>query len=713
VPVQNPIHILRKGQGLVPWSPTKVIHPGKRVFLVENQRKANQIGLIFPEDEVISLGKFPLTQALSIPDKPKEKLHYRIILHPEHGKCLMAAIHKKCAGKEALVILTERNTRGEALACGIAEHLENPENLPPGVEIFRVHTRSLHRSDLIQSVEEELQKSPNLRRKPNAAKAASYWVKATMDITWKKKISSWVEEATKLVKRYHKTPAAGQGLESLTRLQCALLHTLHKRESQNRPPHQYWEVQTLLMGSLPGTILQASIAVPNLLQLSANEETSMTRRIWEDKLEESRWAAQNGLALPQKPPGNPWRFDNENEASLYRYHLRRYPLMTVESINYTQETPEPEAPHTTGSLLEASYRRGWGTQKETSTALEELYLAGLITHHKTGSPNLSDACFASLQKHARNSARPILATKRLFPQGGVDSFDHFPSQEISEKTRQDEQGAIAPALWERTPKVAQETIRRCLKPSLIELAQKLYQEIYDRARRSQEEPQKKRFIQITATGPLPITAEDAFRGDVSSKENLFKSLMNVILTGREEIPEGQASPLESLKSGNLLHAVKVQLHEKTSETPPQFSREELLLELQKDQLGKVETLAALLPKLEAAGLLEETQGIIRLTPAGRTTISLLTEYLGNFIHVRYHEIVHGQLQKIEQGKLNPEAFLQYWWTSLEEVAGKLPPIKEAVADSTGQTLAELEKALAQSNPKGFEPPDVVLFEKFA
>ena len=689
--MKKPIHILRKGQGLTPWADPGSSGPGKRIFLVESQKKAAQVRLAFPEDEVVSVGKFPLQISISLGGKTAEEIRYKVRVHEEQGRPLVEGLAKKCDAGKTLVILTEPNTRGEALACGIRDGVEDA--LGREIAVVRPRNHSLHRASLIQTVEREIQKAPHLRDEPDRRKAASYWVKAAMDITWKKKISAWVGEAANLVRKFHGDRAGGthQGLESLTRIQCAILHTLHRQEGKNRPTHPFWEVRCLLMGTIPGTILRAHIAVPNLMGLFG-EENSLTKKIWQEKLEEARENALQGLCLPQRPPGTPWRFENEEEASLYRYHLKRYPLMVVEQIENIEEEEKPEPPHTTETILETSHSKKWATQKETGQALEELYLNGLITQFKTSDQNLSEESFQGLKKHCKEAVR------RLY--GGKNQ---------TEANRGNKgKGAIAPTLWERPPKVAAEAIRRSVKPSQAEVAITLYKEIYERGWKSQQPDQKRRYLQITATGPLPITAEDAFQGNVARKENLFKSLMNVVMTGREESLGETASPLGQLQKGNLLQTTKIEVVALESHVPTKMTKEDLLVELQRNQMGKVETLSALLPKLESGGLIKESGGFVGLTPAGRTTIGLLNEYLGNFIHTRYHEVVHDQLQKIESGEVNPQDFLQYWWTSLGEVAGKLPPITEAVADSTGKTLAEIEETLKMVFPGNGNPEPGIL-----
>lgn len=658
-----------KEAGLQRITPLQNIKDGDRLFIVENKKKSHRIQSLFPNDMVISTEGVPFEIIIDLPKTKSGDITYNIRLHPIKGTSLATEIKKKSLQSKIVIILTDPNSRGEAIATGLVKTIPSLQE-----KTSRIKTRSLERKTIQNAVEREGKLPPDKWHKPNELKAESYWVRAVMDITWKEKVSAWVEEAARIVQILH-NPQSPKQPKSLSRLQCSILHLLQNHEStlQNYRGFKYWEVKTLLMGNMPGSSIEAAICVPSL-HILEEDSIPLARKIWLEKMEKNIKGTRNGSSIPQPEPGHPWRFETENEASLYRHNIKRYPLFILEQTEKWEEEITPPIPHSTSSILKKAHQRNWGKQKEVAEALKDLYLAGLITHPKTGSNNLSEETFDKLWKFAVQTDLKICRERRIFP-------NDIPEQE-----------AIVPTTWDKTPPTIKGEISRATKPLRTILAEKIYQEIYEQTVQSQFIKSSKKIFQIWVTGPLPSTAADAFKGVPIQKESPLKSLMNVVISGKIDGVE-KDNPLLQLKKQSLMQAIKIQIVEKETYIPPTLTQEELLLKMQEENLGKLETLTALLPKMEEYGLLYDKNGYISLTPAGKITINLLNEYLGNFIHQKYHEVVECQLKEIEKGKTNPKSFLQYWWKSLCETADNLPPIPDAIADSSGKTLKEIEKKI--------------------
>lgn len=667
-----------KDGGLQERTVIKKILPGERLFVVENRKKGVRIANLFPDDEVISTEGIPLE--VSFTSLEPNNLEYKVSLSPK-GEKLRAEIAKRIQKIKVVFILTDTSNRGEAIAQGLLENMPELEG-----KTNRIKARSLERKALQSKIEQEGILPPDRWGKPDSNKASSHWTRSVMDITWKRKVSTWVEEAARILRYLHETDIPPKAQESLSRLQCSILHLLHIQESArtNYRGYRYWTVKTRMMGSIPGSSLEAHIAVPNLALLE-RETNPLSIKLWQEKMDESVLKSREGIGIPQREPGSPWRFDTEEEAINYRHNMRRYPLFTLETSETWEEEIIPIPAHSTSTILEKTYKQGWGKQKEAADVLKDLYLAGLITQPKTGSGNLSESSFEQLWKFAVSQDIKLCREMRKF-------HADIPGQE-----------AIQPTQWAKTPSIAGPEIARSTTPPKVPLAERMYQEIYEQAIKSQFVKNTKKILQLSIVGPLPSTPADAFKGEFIQKESLLKSLMNVVFTGKISDLEPTNS-LFSLRKNSLLQAAKVWVEEHETNPPTGLNREELFLQMQKENLGKLETLTALIPKMEASGLLEEREGYIHLTQTGKATIKLLNEYLGNFIHQKYHEVVENQLKEIERGKVDPNGFLQYWWKCLCEVADQLPPIPEAIADSSGKTLQEIETRIQNQIPKAQSDP---------
>lgn len=666
---KDPLYFKRKW-GLQTLAKTKNILPEDRLFVVENLKKAARIQNIFPEATVVSSGGIPFDIKLKIPRTGEENIEFSIAIENDKGKNLIRTLQEKAKHASVIFLTTDTSSRGEAIAQGLYNELPEHQH-----KIHRLLLKSLEREYVQKSVSlEESLETPTQCKKN---KASSYWIQAVMDITWRNKVSPWLDEAAKAIKTIWGPTEKNRTPHSISRIQCSILHLLsnHEATHSNYRGYKYWEVHALLSGSLPGTILQAHICVPNLLLLQ-EESQKITHRIWEEKLQKNLLAAREGKGVPQKEPGSAWRFDTEVEASLYKHHLKRYPLMTILHLETREEEIEAKGAHSTESLLETGIRKQWAKQKEMSETLEDLFLGGLISHPKTSSENLSEQTFQNMWVEAAKRGETLLHTKRTFPKNPQN------------------QEAIHPTKWEKTPEAAKQEILRCVKPPKAQLALQLYKEIYERAWQSQTPNKKTKRVQVTTTGPLHVTVEEAFTGKPIGKENVFKALMNLCMSGK--VYEQGETPLTKLKKDSVMQAIKIHIVEKETEYPKQMNREWLLLTLQKANLGKLETLCTLLPKLEEDGLIQTNENEdVSLTKTGKIIINLLNEYLGGFIHQKYHEVVENQLKEIEAGRTQPQSFLQYWWKTLCEVTNILPPIPEAVADSSGKNLKEIEKKLRE------------------
>lgn len=670
---KNPLYY-RQGNGLQTASNSLKILPGERLFIVENRKKGQRILSLFPEDEGISTEGVPFDIDINNPKTGDEPLSYKILLNQDKGERLATEIRKKLEKVKIVFILTDNSSKGEAIAQGLMDNIPQLQG-----KTNRVRAKSLERKYLKNLIEQEGKLPPDRWSRPDRLKAESHWTRSVMDITWKRKVSVWVGEAAQIVRSLHNIQVSPKAQESLSRLQCSILHILNNKESarKNYRGYKYWTVQVRLMGNIFGSSLGVAIAVPNFSMLEDKTNPFM-KKIWQEKLEECIRRNREGTGIPQHEPGTPWRFDTEEEAIQYRHHIKRYSLFTLETLETWDEQEPPTPAHNTSSILEKAYKQEWGKQREVAEVLKDLYLAGLITQSKTGSGNISPESFERLWKFAVAADIKLCRERRLF-------HKDIPGQE-----------AIQPTEWDKTPPQAQGEISRSTKPPRVALAERIYREIYEQAIKSQFTDNPQRILQVSVIGPLPSTAADAFKGKFTQKESPFESLMGVVLTGRISNLERE-NPLFKLRKNSLMQAVKVWVEEHETQAPEGINREELLLQMQKENLGKLETLTALIPKMEDAGLLQEKDGYIILTETGKITIQFLNAHLGNFIHLKYHEIVENQLKEIEHGRTNPLGFLQYWWKTLNKV--DLPPIPEALADSSGKSLQEIEERMRSNMPQ--------------
>lgn len=675
-PPKNPI-FYKKTEGLPERHSIRKILPGERLFIVENRKKGQRIATLFPDDAVISTEGIPLDIDIQYQHEGNPDIHYSIKLSAK-GEKLATEIRKRINQTKIVYMLTDPNSRGEAIAQGLLDNIPELQG-----KTNRIRAKSLESKHLLTRIEQEGQLPPDRWGIPDSKKADSHWTRSVMDIAWKRKVNIWVNEAARIVRTLHDKEIPQKAQESLSRLQCAILHLLNNLEEirGNYRGYKYWTVKARLMGSIHGSYFEAYIAVPNLLLLE-DQTNPLIKCLWQEKLQKSTQHSREGISIPQQEPGNPWRFDTEVEAFRYRNNIKRYPLFTLETSEIWDEDIKPSPAHSTSTILEKAFQQKWGKQKEVAEVLQDLYLTGLITQVKTGSNNLSEESFNKLWKFSISEDIGLCRNRRTF------------HEDISN------QEAIQPTIWEKTPIKVTAEIARSTKPTLVPLAERIYKEIYEQAIKSQFTKNSQRILQISAVGPLPSTAEDAFRGEPIQKESPLKSLMGAVLTGKIVNLERE-NPLFNLNKDSLLQVVKIWIEEHETKTPQGLNREELLLQMQTENLGRLETLTALIPRMEEAGLLEEKDGLINLTTTGKITIRLLNEYLGNFIHQKYHEVVESQLKEIEHGRSNSQKFLQYWWKSLCEVANNLPPIPEAIADSSGKTLQEIENRLLQNK----KPPE--------
>jgi len=649
------------------------------LFLTENQKKSERLQNIFPEATILSTQGIPFTVEMDI---HPTQINYEVV--PLHQKRdLIENLLSEAKDARLTILAFDQTPKGEAIAKGFEDSLK-------GTPTVRFPLNNLGREHCLKRLEDLERLQPQQYPRADIHRAQAYWTKVIMDLTWSKEVSSWTSGLEEILREVFPEELTSRST-SLSRIQCALLHTLHLHEHRRKTYRSipYYEVHCQVVGPHCKAPIELPLTVPSLAQFDP-ESTPQAFRTWQEKLIQSQQDVQDGVAAPQAPVGNPWRFNSPDEAENYKHHLLKYPLIPLEKLERTTKNKEILPPHTLSSLFATTKSRGVSTYQEVYNTLEHLFLLGYITAPKTNQPNISQEAFSQLTVTAKRFKRKPGKTRRVFPNPKTgESYSNLLKEE-----------GIRPTNWDVLPATAEKRLKDIFYSGKHELAAYFYKEIYLRAAASQLNPEEEVHLRATFVGPLPLSLAELDNTQTVRRESPTHAHMSVVLSTSMTL--SQSNPLsiflESSRPQDTFQVIGVKVLKKEPKKKDPLTAENLFHLLQEEGIGTVDTFNNTLEKLEKAGYIKLNDDQVFLTKKGDYMIRILNENLGQFIHTSYHRSMETHLHHIDEGNLNARDFLNLWWKTLQVVARTLPPTTESLLEGSEENLKKISKKDRAAEP---------------
>ena len=353
----------------------------------------------------------------------------------------------------------------------------------------------------------------------------------------------------------------------------------------------------------------------------------------------------DGLAWAAKWDFRPWLASGEKywlDATCAQAvaQLHRFQVIGVETH---QKSTRPPAPFTTSTLQQAASSQLKLRPKKTMDLAQQLFAAGLITYHRTDSPNLSD--------EAINGVRDYLAAT-----GFSDYVPALPNHWKSKAGAQEAHEAIRPTHIDKAD-VAEEAG----DPA----AARLYQLIWRRTIASQMKNAEDQLATVTLHSQ-EVTPD--------GRQHTF------IATGKVEIFDGwrhllkdtdnETAPLPPLQGGQALDVRDCNVVKKRTKPPSRYTEASLIKALEHRGIGRPSTYASIMDTLYARGYVtEKNRHLVPAEPAFAVIDALRGRF--EFAEYDFTRDIEACLDKIAHGKHGYRQLVAQVDRRLDEELGRL------------------------------------------
>ena len=264
----------------------------------------------------------------------------------------------------------------------------------------------------------------------------------------------------------------------------------------------------------------------------------------------------------------------------------------------------PKAPFTTVDLQAAAAARLKFTPEHTMRLAQALFDHGLITYHRTDSVRMAEEFTAEIR---------VFLTSAL----GAAYLPSKPHQYKSKNSQAEAHEGIRPTHMHSLAELAALIAREGLTPE----HGKLYDLIFRRAVASQMAP-----AVYDATMMLFQVAGEKFKA--TGRVLKFDGFLRVYSEAEEETERKEEDPMQLLPEivpGELVPKKGENLDEKKTKPPGRFSFGSLVKELEKLEIGRPSTYAAITKNIADRGYVREEKGKVVPLPPGEILIDYLRE----------------------------------------------------------------------------------------
>ena len=328
--------------------------------------------------------------------------------------------------------------------------------------------------------------------------------------------------------------------------------------------------------------------------------------------------------------------------------LRRFEVDKVES---REARARPPAPFTTSTLQQAASAQLKLRPKKTMDLAQQLFAAGLITYHRTDSPNLSDEAIAAIREH-------------LAAAGLADCVPEEPNRWKSKAGAQEAHEAIRPTHF------GKEDVSGEADPE----AARLYRLIWIRAVASQMKDAED-LVTTATLRSLDATAD--------GRRHLFMARGRVrVFDGwrrLQDVPEGEggdeaSAPLPPLEAGAGLEASDARLARKKTQPPKRYTEASLVKALEKRGIGRPSTYASIIETLHARDYVTEEKRQLVPTEVAFSVVEALEGRFA-FAEYEYTRQVEEELDRVAQGRQGYRQLVARVDRQLDEELGKLSSLQ--------------------------------------
>jgi DNA topoisomerase-1 len=611
---------------------------GKTLVVVESPAKAKTIKKYLGSkyDVVASKGHIKdLPKKLGVDIEKGFQETYEVV--PGKEKVLQE-LKQAARGVAEILLATDPDREGEAIAWHIAEELKNPKRTTKRVEFHEITKKGVEYGVAHpRQLDEHLYDAQRARRVLD--RIVGYDVSA---LVWSK---------------------LAFGL-SAGRVQSVALRLIvdREREIEAFVPEEYWNC---------GAALSATDGAehPFLARLTARAGEKL--------------AVKNG-----------------DEAAVVRHHLEgaRY---RVAKVTKSERKRNPPAPYTTSKLQQDAVNRlGFGAKRAMQIA-QGLYEGvdlgkdggpvGLITYMRTDSTRLSPDAVNAAREHigARYGAAYVPAQPNVFrsKKNAQDAHEairptslDLPPEAVRRHLK-DDQFKLYRMIWERF--VASQMTPALYDQTSVDIEAAAADGSAYGLRASGRVLKFSGWLEVYGKGEVPKAAQPlAGEGEgeeAGDGQHGGAGEANGVTKPRELLAEDAEATLPELTEGQALHLVTppgVITEQKFTQPPPRYTEASLVRELEERGIGRPSTYAEIISKVQARDYVEKMDGTrFQPTLLGKFVVDGLVRSELDFMDPAFTSKMEEELDEVEAGKEKRVDLLKRFYKRFREQLEKSKKLK--------------------------------------
>ncbi|MFH1430488.1 MAG: type I DNA topoisomerase [Candidatus Uhrbacteria bacterium] len=579
----------------------------KTLVIVESPTKARTIGKFLGASYEV------MSSFGHIRDLPKSKIGVDVehdfvpqYIVPADKKKQVAALKKAAEGADIVILATDEDREGEAIAWHLAQALGLDSRKPTATipkPVQRIVFHEITKSAIEKALANPREIDMELVEAQQARRILDRLVGYTLSpFLWRK---------------------VGSGL-SAGRVQSVTVRLVVDREREIKAfnPEEYWTVEALLSPPSRGEVGQGGVG-------------------------------EQFTALLKKKDGEKFVPVNTAEAQEVVDGVKDA-TWTVAAVEEKEVKKRPPAPFTTSTIQqEASRKLGFGV-RQTMQIAQRLYETGLITYMRTDSVALAAEAVSAITEQIRTQygAEYTLAQPRVFQTKSKGAQEAHESIRPTDPTKtpdslhidDDRQRRLYELIWNRA--MACQMPEAQLKRVGADIE-------------TQPTP---------SAGVGGDASKYSFRA--TGQTITFDGFLRVYQEGRDEndaraddeshTQDGEKF-LPPLSNGDVLEEHGVTPEQHFTKPPPRYTEASLVKKLEEEGIGRPSTYAPTISTVQARGYIEKDGK--QLVPAEVAFLvhDLLAEHFSSIVDLQFTAKMEEELDGIAEGKVDDIAFLKSFY----------------------------------------------------
>ncbi|MET3961580.1 DNA topoisomerase-1 [Marmoricola sp. OAE513] len=366
------------------------------------------------------------------------------------------------------------------------------------------------------------------------------------------------------------------------------------------------------------------------------------------------------------------------EALVEALHDTAFTVRSVESKPYTRK---PYAPFRTTTLQQEASRKLGFSASSTMSVAQRLYENGYITYMRTDSTTLSDTALNA----ARSQARELYG-----PEYVPDAPRVYASKV---KNAQEAHEAIRPA---------GDNFRTPAETGLTGDQFRLYELIWMRTIASQMKDAAGNSVTIRLGGPSASGEDVVFSS--SGRTITFHGFLKAYVEGNDDAAaerDDAESRLPNLAEGNAVSAASLKASGHETKPPARFTEASLISELEKREIGRPSTYAAIIGTILNRGYVYKKGTALVPAWLAFSVIRLLERHFERLVSYEFTAGMETVLDDIAGGRKNLETELGEFYFGSDKIEG-LKRLVTELGDIDAKELATFPVLTPAGEPSGID-----------